>query len=148
MNSLQLSNQLCFPFYAISKEIIKRYRPFLSPLNLTYPQYLVMLVLWEKDLVTLKFVGERLQLDSGTLTPVIKKLIQAGFIEKTRNPDDERQLLIQCTEEGRLLEQEAKDVPAKINEVLGMTPEEYTHYKEMLDAFSSKLGIATEADKC
>lgn len=141
MNPLQLSNQLCFPFYAISKEIIKRYRPFLAPLNLTYPQYLVMLVLWEKDVVTLKSIGERLQLDSGTLTPLVNKLIQTGYIEKTRNPDDERQLMIRLTEAGKELEHQAKDIPAKINEVLGLSAEEYDVYKKMLDELACKLDL-------
>ncbi|MDZ5710732.1 MarR family winged helix-turn-helix transcriptional regulator [Jeotgalibacillus haloalkalitolerans] len=141
MNPLTLSNQLCFPFYAISKEIIKRYRPFLAPLNLTYPQYLVMLVLWEKDVVTLKSIGERLQLDSGTLTPLVNKLIHTGYIEKTRNPDDERQLVIRLTESGRQLELKAKDIPAKINEVLGLSAEEYNVYKKMLDELAFKLNL-------
>ena len=96
MDSLHLSNQLCFPFYAISKEITKRYRPLLDPLHLTYPQYLVMLVLWEKDQLALKEIGARLHLDSGTLTPLINKLISMGYIEKARNPQDERQDISAC----------------------------------------------------
>ncbi|KIL42779.1 MarR family transcriptional regulator [Jeotgalibacillus alimentarius] len=148
MNPLHLSNQLCFPFYAISKEIIKRYRPFLAPLNLTYPQYLVMLVLWEEDFVTLKSIGGRLQLDSGTLTPLVKKLIQSGYIEKARNPEDERQLVIRLTERGRSLEEEAKEIPARINEVLGLNKEEYDQYKDMLDELAGKLDIKRENGYC
>ncbi|TFE01538.1 MarR family transcriptional regulator [Jeotgalibacillus salarius] len=146
MNPLHLSSQLCFPFYAISKEIIKRYRPLLAPLNLTYPQYLVMLVLWEKDFVTLKSIGERLQLDSGTLTPLVNKLISTGYIEKTRNPEDERQLVIKLTESGQQLQQQAKEIPAKITEVLGLDEEEYARYKEMLDELACKLEV--KGGKC
>lgn len=148
MNPLHLSNQLCFPFYAISKEISKRYRPILAPLNLTYPQYLVMLVLWEEDHVTLKSIGERLQLDSGTLTPVANKLIETGYIQKTRNPDDERQLVICLTDRGQELEVEAKQIPVKIHEVLGLEEDEYVRYKTMLDDLSVKLGLTSVEDKC
>ncbi|WP_227395000.1 MarR family winged helix-turn-helix transcriptional regulator [Jeotgalibacillus aurantiacus] len=148
MNPLHLSNQLCFPFYSISKEIIKRYQPYLAPLNLTYPQYLVMLVLWEADHVPLSKIGKRLQLDSGTLTPVVKKLIVNGYVEKSRNPDDERQLVIKLTEKGHALQEEALDVPAKINDVLGLSAEEYAHYKEMLDDLSVKLGLVEEKETC
>ncbi|MFB1081624.1 MarR family winged helix-turn-helix transcriptional regulator [Jeotgalibacillus sp. JSM ZJ347] len=148
MNPLHLSNQLCFPFYAISKEIIRRYRPLLAPLNLTYPQYLVMLVLWEKDFVTLKAIGERLQLDSGTLTPLMNKLIHSGYIEKTRNSEDERQLVIRLTESGEHLEQQAQDIPAKINDVLGLSPEEYIKYKNLLDELACRLDLQGNEDKC
>ncbi|AJD92904.1 MarR family transcriptional regulator [Jeotgalibacillus malaysiensis] len=147
MNPLQLSNQLCFPFYAISKEIIKRYRPLLAPLKLTYPQYLVMLVLWEKDVVTLKSIGERLQLDSGTLTPLVNKLIETGYIEKTRNPEDERQLVIRLTDAGTKLALQAENVPGKINEVLGLSPEEYNMYKKMLDELACKLDLQDD-ERC
>lgn len=147
MNPLHLSNQLCFPFYAISKEISKRYRPILEPLSLTYPQYLVMLVLWEQDHVTLKAIGQRLQLDSGTLTPVANKLIATGYIEKTRNPEDERQLVIRLTERGQRLQEDARDIPVKIHEVLGLTEDEYVQYKAMLDTLSRKLGLR-EDDRC
>ncbi|PPA69374.1 MarR family winged helix-turn-helix transcriptional regulator [Jeotgalibacillus proteolyticus] len=148
MNPLHLSSQLCFPFYAISKEIIKRYRPLLEPLNLTYPQYLVMLVLWEKDHVTLKSIGERLKLDSGTLTPVVNKLISIGYIEKTRNPEDERQLVIRLTERGQALEKEAEQIPVKTHEIYGLSEEEYEQYKGMLDALSLKLGISSDEREC
>ena len=141
MNALNLSNQLCFPFYSISKEITKRYRPLLEPLHLTYPQYLVMLVLWEQDRIAMKEIGDRLKLDSGTLTPLINKLIALGYIEKTRNPDDERHLVIQLTAKGLSLENEAQQIPEKLVEILGLTEEEYVRYQQMLAEFSMKLGL-------
>lgn len=142
MDALHLSNQLCFPFYAVSKEITKRYRPLLEPLQLTYPQYLVMLVLWETDQLSLKKIGERLHLDSGTLTPLVNKLISQGYIEKARNPHDERQLVIQLTPTGRALQHDAADIPAKLAEVLGLTEHQYSAYQKMLTDLSMKLGLS------
>lgn len=141
MDTLHLSNQLCFPFYAISKEITRRYRPLLEPLNLTYPQYLVMLVLWEKDQLALKEIGARLHLDSGTLTPLINKLISTGYIEKARNPQDERQLIVQLTTRGRSLEKEAATIPEQLVEVLGLTEHEYFTYQKLLADMTVKLGL-------
>ncbi|WP_342527243.1 MarR family transcriptional regulator [Chryseomicrobium sp. FSL W7-1435] len=145
MDALHLSNQLCFPFYAVSKEITKRYRPLLEPLHLTYPQYLVMLVLWETDQVSLKTIGLRLHLDSGTLTPLINKLISQGYLEKARNPHDERQLVIQLTATGRSLEEKAADIPEKVVTILGLTEQEYFAYQKMLVNLSTKLGLVNEA---
>ena len=105
-NPLLLEEQLCFPFYAISREITKRYRPLLEPLGLTYPQYLVMLVLWEQDQQSLKAVGERLHLDSGTLTPLLKKLEASGLVERVKNPADERHIQITLTADGQALRKE------------------------------------------
>ena len=144
MDTLHLSNQLCFPFYAISKEITKRYRPLLDPLHLTYPQYLVMLVLWEKDQLALKEIGARLHLDSGTLTPLINKLISTGYIEKARNPQDERQLIVQLTTRGRSLEKEAATIPEQLVEVLGLTEHEYLAYQKLLAEMTVKLGLVDE----
>lgn len=141
METLHLTNQLCFPFYAISKEITKRYRPLLEPLHLTYPQYLVMLVLWEKDQLALKEIGARLHLDSGTLTPLINKLISTGYIEKARNPEDERQLIVQLTSEGRTLETQAATIPERLVEALGLTEKEYVAYQRLLADMSVKLGL-------
>ena len=145
MEALHLSNQLCFPFYAVSKEITKRYRPLLEPLHLTYPQYLVMLVLWETDQVSLKTIGKRLHLDSGTLTPLVNKLISQGYLEKARNPQDERQLVIQLTGEGRALQKQAESIPAQLAEVLGLSETEYLAYQRMLADLSLKLGLAEDA---
>ena len=141
MNPLHLSNQLCFPFYAISKEISKRYRSILAPFHLTYPQYLVMIVLWEQDGIPLKAIGERLQLDSGTLTPLLNKLIKSGYIEKARNELDERALVIKLTDAGKSLREQAATVPMQVQSVIGLTDDEYQLYKEMLGELSKKLNM-------
>lgn len=111
---LLLENQLCFPLYACSKEIIKRYRPFLDELGLTYTQYLVMLVLWEKQNLTSKELGQMLYLDSGTLTPVLKKLEEKGLLSRRRSGDDERNLLVWLTEDGDALKLRAAHVPQSL----------------------------------
>ena len=111
---LLLENQLCFPLYACSKEIIKRYRPFLDELGLTYTQYLVMLVLWEKQSLTSKELGQMLYLDSGTLTPVLKKLEEKRLLSRRRSGDDERNLLVWLTEDGDALKLRAAHVPQSL----------------------------------
>lgn len=106
-----------------------------------------MLVLWEQDRIAMKEIGARLKLDSGTLTPLINKLIAIGYIEKKRNPDDERHLVIQLTAKGLSLENEAQQIPEKLVEILGLTEEEYIRYQQMLAEFSMKLGL-NEDSKC
>ncbi len=113
-DSLKLENQLCFPLYACSKEIIRNYKPFLDEIDLTYTQYITMMVLWEKKEMNVKTLGENLFLDSGTLTPVLKKLESKGFLKRTRSKSDERNLLVTITKEGEALKQKAKDIPEKI----------------------------------
>ncbi|TDX52120.1 MarR family transcriptional regulator [Orenia marismortui] len=104
---------MCFPIYLASKEIIKIYKPYLKKLNLTYTQYIVMLVLWEEDNIPVKDIGEKLYLDSGTLTPVLKKLEKKNFILRSRSKEDERVLIISLTIEGRSLKEGAYEVPQK-----------------------------------
>lgn len=106
-----------------------------------------MLVLWEQDRIAMKEIGARLKLDSGTLTPLINKLIALGYIEKTRNPNDERHLVIQLTAKGLSLENEAQQIPEKLVEILGLTEEEYVRYQQMLAELSMKLGL-NEESKC
>lgn len=113
-DSLKLENQFCFSVYALSREIIKIYRPILQVLGLTYTQYLVMIVLWEKDGVTLKDLGRSLNLDSGTLTPLLKKLESEGFIDRKRDIKDERNLLIFLTQQGHSLAEQAGKVPQAV----------------------------------
>lgn len=113
---LKLQNQLCFPLYACSKEIVRRYKPVLDPLELTYTQYLVMMVLWEEESINIKDLGEKLFLDSGTLTPVVKKLESKGYIERNRCVEDERCVIVNLTKEGRKLADIAKAVPCKMSE--------------------------------
>jgi len=111
---LKLDNQLCFALYVASKEIIRMYKPLLDPLGLTYTGYLVMLVLWEKDQLTIKALGERLSLDTGTLTPLLKKMEADGFLTRQRSPLDERQVYIYLTEKGKVLKTPALEVPKQM----------------------------------
>ncbi len=113
-DALRLDHQICFPLYAASKEIVKRYKPFLDELDLTYTQYITMLVLWEKEKVGVKELGERLYLDSGTLTPVLKSLEQKGYVVRTRPESDERTLLVTLTEAGQKLKDQAVSIPGKM----------------------------------
>lgn len=111
---LRLDNQLCFPLYAASKEIIRRYKPFLDRLNLTYTQYITMMVLWEHRKMNVKELGEKLYLDSGTLTPVLKKLESKGYLKRSRSEEDERNLIVTITDAGRALEEDALMVPREM----------------------------------
>lgn len=106
-DGLRLDDQLCFALYAASRAVTQAYQPFLAPLNLTYPQYLVMLVLWEADGLTVKAIGEKLLLDSGTLTPLLKRLETAGYISRQRSSLDERQVLIYLSDTGKSLREQA-----------------------------------------
>ena len=110
-DALRLENQLCFPLYACSREVIKRYRPHLDALGLTYTQYIVLMVIWAEGTVSVRDLGKRLYLDSGTLTPVLKTLERAGFITRRRSTEDERVLMITITEEGLALREKAVDIP-------------------------------------
>ena len=131
-NCLKLENQLCFPLYACSKEIIKRYKPYLNEIDLTYTQYIVMMVLWEKEEINIKTLGERLYLDSGTLTPLLKKLETKGYIKRDRLETDERNLNLVITEKGKKLKDKAKDIPGKIVPCINLTEQEALNLYQML----------------
>ncbi|MBQ8131697.1 MAG: MarR family transcriptional regulator [Bacilli bacterium] len=124
MDSLKLENQLCFPLYAASKEIIRKYRPLLEKLDLTYTQYITMMVLWEEKQVNVKSLGERLFLDSGTLTPLLKKLESKGYITRTKASKDERNLEVKITKEGEELKKKATHIPEEIGSCINLTQEE------------------------
>lgn len=111
---LQLDQQLCFALYAASRAMTQAYQPLLAPLGLTYPQYLTMLVLWEQDDISVKQLGERLHLDSGTLTPLLKRLQGAGLLQRQRSSEDERSVVIRLTPSGKLLEEQAAAIPATL----------------------------------
>jgi len=111
-DELKLDNQLCFPLYACSKEIIRLYKPFLDKLDLTYTQYITMLILWEHESITSHELGEKLYLDSGTLTPLLKKLESKNYITRSRSKNDERNLDIKLTQDGLKLKEKALDVPS------------------------------------
>ena len=122
--ALRLCNQVCFPLYACSKEIIRKYKPFLDEIDLTYTQYITMMVLWEKKSVNVKTLGESLYLDSGTLTPVLKKLESKGYITGERSSEDERNLVVSITKEGEDLRDKAISIPEKMGTCVKLTQEE------------------------
>ncbi len=124
MDSMKLENQLCFPLYAASKEVIKKYTPLLDEIGLTYTQYISMLVLWDKKQITAKALGECLFLDSGTITPVIKRLEQQGLVTRERSREDERSLIITITQKGELLKELAKEIPEKIGSCVNLEADE------------------------
>jgi DNA-binding MarR family transcriptional regulator len=111
---LKLENQLCFPLYASAKEVVKRYKPYLEEIGLTYTQYIVMMVLWEHHTINVKTLGDYLYLDSGTLTPLLKRLESVGLIERKRDANDERNVIIKLTTEGESLKEPASQIPEKI----------------------------------
>ncbi|MCR5670933.1 MAG: MarR family transcriptional regulator [Butyrivibrio sp.] len=123
-NSLKLENQLCFPLYACSKEIIRRYKPYLDDIDLTYTQYIAMMVLWDLKSVNVKTLGENLYLDSGTLTPVLKKLEAKGYITRERSSKDERNLVVTITKEGEALKEKAVNIPAEVGSCVKLSAEE------------------------
>ena len=122
--SLKLGKQLCFPLYACSKEIIRKYKPYLDDIDLTYTQYITMMVLWEKKTVNVKSLGECLYLDSGTLTPVLKKLESKGYITRVRSSQDERNLVVTITDEGEALREKALSIPDAMGSCVKLTEEE------------------------
>ncbi len=123
-DSLKLENQLCFPLYAAAKEITRKYKPFLDKLDLTYTQYICMMVMWEHESMNVKTLGEYLYLDSGTLTPLLKKLEDKGFIERKRNDIDERNLVITITKKGMELRDLALSVPQNMGSCIQLSREE------------------------
>ena len=137
--ALKLENQLCFPLYACSKEIIRRYKPFLDPLDLTYTQYITLMALWEKREVNVKMLGECLYLDSGTLTPVLKKLETKGYIARTRSTEDERSVMVSLTEKGLALREEAKNVPLQADACVDLSPQEAAELHRLLYKILSGL---------
>lgn len=122
--NLKLDKQLCFPLYAVSRKITKLYRPILKKLGLTYTKYVTMMALWEKDDVSVKELGNRLYLDSGTLTPLLKSLERQGLIERKRNPEDERNLIISLTSKGINLKDKALKVPEEISSCIYIPPQD------------------------
>lgn len=122
--ALKLKNQLCFPLYACAKEVVRKYKPFLDEIDLTYTQYITMMVLWEKREINVKELGECLFLDSGTLTPVLKKLEQKKYITRRRAQEDERNVIINLTDEGERLKDRAVEIPAKMSACIKIEPEE------------------------
>ncbi len=133
---MKLENQLCFLLYASSREMTKQYKPLLEKLNVTYPQYLVLLLLWEHETLTVKKMGELLYLDSGTLTPMLKRMEQQGLITRNRSEEDERSVLISLTEDGELLKEKAADIPRTI---LGLSKQSGEDLKQLKSALYTLL---------
>lgn len=131
-DSLKLDNQLCFPLYAAAREVVKRYHPFLSEIDLTYTQYVALMVLWEQGQVSVKTLGEKLHLDSGTLTPMLKELEKKGILTRMRSKEDERVLLVTLTEEGERLKDRAVEIPEKMAGCIKLEPEAAMKLYELL----------------
>ena len=113
-NALKLENQVCFPLYAAAREVVKQYRPFLEKIDLTYTQYICMMVFWEHGSCSVKELGEKLWLDSGTLTPVLKSLEAKGYVRRSRSLADERVVNVTITEKGEAMKQDAEGIPAQV----------------------------------
>ncbi len=122
--SLKIENQLCFPLYACAKEVVRRYKPFLDKIDLTYTQYIVMMVMWDKKRVNVKELGQSVYLDSGTLTPLLKRLESKGLIKRERSREDERALDVTITEKGEELKNEAVNIPKEMGGCIKLTKEE------------------------
>ena len=136
--AMKLENQLCFPLYAAARTVTGMYTPYLKALDLTYTQYIVLLVLWEKDGITVGEICRKLMLDSGTLSPLLKKMQTLGYLEKQHSKGDERAVLIYLTEEGRALQEKAKNIPMQVGQCVKLAPEKaeqlYTLLYELLEA--------------
>lgn len=138
-NALLLERQLCFPLYAASKEVVRRYRPYLEALDLTYTQYITLMVLWQDGTINVKALGDRLYLDSGTLTPLLKSLQAKGFITRHRSPTDERILLVSITDKGLALRDSAIKIPQQMCADLPLSAEEaHTLYALLYKVLGTK----------
>ncbi|MCR5135821.1 MAG: MarR family transcriptional regulator [Oscillospiraceae bacterium] len=135
--AMKLEHQLCFPLYAAARNVTCLYTPLLKPLGLTYTQYIVFLVLWEKDGISVTEIGEKLMLDNGTLSPLLKKMEQAGYLVRRRSREDERVVVVSLTESGRALQEKLRDVPAGVAGCIDLSPEKaktlYTLLYELLE---------------
>ena len=129
---LRLENQLCFPLYACSRQVVKKYHPYLEELDLTYTQYIVMMLVWEAERISARTMGERLFLDSGTLTPVLKSLEAKGFVHRYRSIEDERVLLVELTEEGEQLRDKALNVPEHVGGCIRLESDEAAELYRLL----------------
>ncbi|MDF3141644.1 MULTISPECIES: MarR family transcriptional regulator [unclassified Streptomyces] len=137
--SLLLDDQLCFALYAASRAVTARYRPLLDELGLTYPQYLVMLALWEQDSISVRDLGAALQLESSTLSPLLKRLEAGGLLRRERRPEDERSVAIRLTETGARLRDHATTVPLAIGDAMGLTPEQDVLAKQLLRLITTNV---------
>ena len=130
---LKLNNQICFPLYVASKEVIKKYKPYLEKLNLTYTQYITMMVMWEYERINVKELGKKIFLDSGTLTPLLKKLESKNYIIRQKLKSDERSLIITLTTDGIKLKEQAKSIPLEMIKCLNLSNKELINLKKILE---------------
>lgn len=140
--ALKLDRQLCFPLYAVSREVVKQYKPFLDEIDLTYTQYITMMVLWEEEKILVKDLGAKLFLDSGTLTPVLNALEKKGHVQRRRSETDKRDVYAVVTPAGMALREQAADIPAKLGRCIPLSPEDavtlYRILHELLGKFSGQ----------
>ena len=136
---LKLENQLCFPLYACAKEVVKAYKPYLEELDLTYTQYITMMVMWEQKELRVKDVGKRLYLDSSTLTPLLKRLEEKGYVTRRRSTEDERDLIVTITDKGEALKEKAITVPERLSACIEMDPEKSQLLYDLLYELIGKL---------
>jgi MarR family transcriptional regulator, organic hydroperoxide resistance regulator len=139
MHSQLLDDQLCFSLYAASRVVTAAYRPILEELGLTYPQYLTMLVIWERTEVSMKELGEALELDYGTLTPLVKRLEAAGLVSRQRRPEDERAVHVVLTSRGTQLRERADDIPERIGAIMALSDAQFTALKAGLRALTDQV---------
>lgn len=131
-DAMRLERQLCFPLYAASRKVVGLYTPHLAPLGLTYTRYLVLLALWERDQVPVRELCERLMLDVGTLSPLLKRLEQDGYVTRVRSTRDERVVIVSLTDEGRALQERCRDIPARVGSCVGLTAEKAARLHALL----------------
>ena len=136
---LSLANQLCFPLYAVSRKVISLYQPYLKPLGITYTQYIVLMALWECDGIAVSELGKKLFLDNGTLTPLLKKMEQLGYLSRKRSHKDERMVLISLTEKGLAMKEKCIDIPDHISEKLDIDIEKVKMLRSMLYDVMKKI---------
>ena len=141
---LLLDNQLCFPLYAAAKEVVRRYTPFLAPFDLTYTQYITMMVLWEKKTVSVNELGRQLMLDSGTLTPLLRKLEDKKYLLREKSAKDGRRLIVSLTPEGASLKDKMVVVPQKMGTCVHLSPEETTELKRLLKKVTNNILASTD----
>jgi MarR family transcriptional regulator, organic hydroperoxide resistance regulator len=146
MSTVGIDSQLCFALYSASRAMTAAYRPILAELNLTYPQYLVLLVLWEDERVTVRRLGERLHLDSGTLSPLLKRLELNGFVRRERSRNDERLVEVTLTPAGRRLEQRAQCIPAELGSVTGISEKQATDLRDAVRQLTDALSASSRRE--
>lgn len=142
--NLKLENQLCFKIYSISKSIVRIYGPLLNEIDLTYPQYITMMVMWEHKKLHFKEISSKLKMKTGTLTPILNKLESNGYLEKVKDENDDRKIYLVVTQKGLEIEEKAKDIPKRIAQNLDLKEEDYLKYLHEFDKLAKKLDYIEE----